>query len=132
MKTSSGPGRPETSRSRAWGWLTANVALPGLGSIMARRPSGYVQAALSLVGMVLTLYFGTHFIVWYLRNWDRLQSPDADPISTLAEVWGAVKWALLGMALFLFSWLWALGTSVRTLSSSRRTTAPGAPSPSRD
>jgi hypothetical protein len=91
--------------------LTANVALPGIGSIMAGRWVGYFQAAAGLIGMGLTLWFGTAFVIWYMSNWTRLQDVEGDPVRTLTELWLHVRWALVGMGLFAVSWLWSMGTS---------------------
>ena len=45
-----GPRRP-LSRQTAWGCLTTNLALPGAGSLVAGRVSGYPQLALGVGGM---------------------------------------------------------------------------------
>ena len=56
-----GPRRP-LSRQTAWGCFTTNLAMPGFGSLVAGRISGYAQAALTIGGMVLTMVFGARFI----------------------------------------------------------------------
>lgn len=78
---------------------------------MAGRVVGYCQAAVALAGLGLTLGFGTRFIVWYFANWSRLQDLGGDPIAGLIELWLAVRWALLGIGLFVVAILWALTTS---------------------
>ncbi len=112
--------RGKVSPQTAWGFLTANIAVPGVGSIAGGRLSGYPQLLFSLAGLAMTMSFGTRFIFWYIRNWSRLQQLVAtDPFEPLVQVWMAVRWALLGIALFAFAWLWALFTSWRIVTRAR-------------
>ena len=115
-----GPRRP-LSRQTAWGCLTTNIAMPGFGSLVAGHASGYAQAALAVGGMIVSLVFGARFIVWYLANWARFHSPDADPSDALSEMWQYLKWPLLGFGLFAVGWLWALATSFLIVRSAGRT-----------
>jgi hypothetical protein len=121
--------RQPLSRQTAWGCLTANLAMPGFGSLAAGIPSGYVQLALGLGGMALTLFGGVRFFFWYLANWSQLSSPEADPIASLRELWLAVRWPLLGIGLFLGALLWALFTSLRLLQAARRNERAAGPPP---
>ncbi len=115
MKLSLALGPRRTlSRQTAWGCLTTNLALPGFGSLVAGRASGYPQAALSIGGMVVTMVFGIRLFIWYLANWSRLNS-QSDPFSALEELWLHLRWPLLGLVLFLVGWLWALATSLQIL-----------------
>jgi hypothetical protein len=100
--------------------LTTNAALPGLGSLVAGRASGYSQLALTVAGLVLSMICGGRFFVWYLSNSARLRRPDSDPLESLLEVWLAVRWALLGLAIFAVAWLWSLATSLSNLRAARR------------
>ena len=115
-----GPRRP-LSRQTAWGCLTTNLALPGLGSLVAGRLCGYAQAALALGGMGLTLAFGVRFLLWFANNWARIHDPEADPLAVLRDMWvaGCLRWAVLGIALFALGWLWALATSLALLRAAR-------------
>ena len=108
-------GRKPLDRQGAWSCLTSNLALPGLGSLLGRRVAGYFQATLCVLGVVLTFTFGIRFAVWYFTNWARFNDAQADPLTLLNELWINVRWALLGIALFAFSWLWALATSLTLL-----------------
>jgi hypothetical protein len=105
-----GPRRP-LSRQMAWGCMTTNLAVPGIGSLMAGRVTGYIQLLLTVGGMILTLWFGVRFIVWAVGNWNQLQQAD-DPVAPLLEMWNRAHWALLGIGIFALAWLWALTTSV--------------------
>jgi hypothetical protein len=112
--------RGKISPQTAWGFLTANLAMPGVGSLAAGRLSGYPQLVFSLLGMAMTLYFGSRFIFWYFQNWSRLQQLVAsDPLEPLLQVWAAVRWALLGIAVFGAAWLWALFTSWRVVNQAK-------------
>ena len=114
-----GPRRA-LSRQTAWGCLTSNLALPGSGSVVAGHPVGYAQLALSLGGFAVSAVFGVRFIAWQLANWSRFHGPQADPVADLAEIWQHLKWALLGMAIVFFAFLWALMTSLAILRSAPR------------
>jgi ABC-type lipoprotein release transport system permease subunit len=87
------------------------MAMPGFGSLMAGRISGYPQALLGMVGMVLTTVFGVRLLIWMLSNWGRLHDPMSDHLEVLGDMWLVLRWAFLGMALFGVSWLWALASS---------------------
>jgi hypothetical protein len=123
-----GPRRP-LSRQTAWGCLTTNLALPGFGSLVAGRVSGYAQAALALGGEALTLAYGARCMVWFGRNWARLQAPDADFFAVFWDIWvaGGFRWAALGIALFALGWLWALATSLSLLDAAKTNDSPGTP-----
>jgi H+/gluconate symporter-like permease len=119
MKTSSASKNPErTTRQIAQGCLTANLAVPGLGSVVAGRKVGYAQMAVYFTGFLLTVIFGLRFVYWALANWSAFQTelhdPEASPLATLSDLWQRTHWALLGIALFAIAWPWALLTS-RTL-----------------
>jgi len=105
-----GERRP-LSRQTAWGCLTSNIALPGSGSLMAGRKSGYPQGLLGIGGMVLTVIFGLRGLLWMLANWSRMRDPATDQIAVMSDMWSVLRWAFLGMAIFGIGWLWALASS---------------------
>jgi hypothetical protein len=114
--------RHPLSPQTAWGCLTTNLALPGFGSLMAGRTTGYVQGLLGVGGLVLTMVFGLRFIVWYFANWARIQDP-GDSFEMLHDLWLALRWALAGMAIFAAAWLWALFTSIAIVRDAKRAEA---------
>ena len=121
MKVSLARGPSGTvSTQTAWGCLTSNLALPGSGSLLAGRVSGYGQLLLAFIGMLLTLIFGARFLVWQFSNWSRLHGPNVDPLAVLQETWLHLRWAALGIGIFLLSMIWALATSLAILDASRR------------
>ena len=111
-----GPRRA-LSRQTAWGCLTSNLALPGSGSLVAGHPVGYAQLVLALGGFAFSAVFGVRFIAWQLANWSRFHGPQGDPVAELTEIWLHLRWALLGMAIVFFAFLWALMTSLAILRS---------------
>ena len=121
-----GPRRP-LSRQTAWGCLTTNLALPGSGSLAAGRRSGFGQVILAIGGMVVTILFGTRFVIWYVANWSRLHQSQTDPIGALLDLWQMFRWPLLGMGIFLIGWVWALATSLAMVYSATKTEAPSQP-----
>jgi hypothetical protein len=118
------PRRP-LNRSEAWGCFTANLALPGSGSLVAGRAIGYAQMTCAVIGMGITLVTGMRFIIWFLGNWARLSDQSQDPFVYLQELWTAAQWPLGGTALFGFAMLWAMATSFQILSASPK--KPGLP-----
>jgi hypothetical protein len=101
--------------------------MPGAGSLVAGRVSGYVQLVLALGGMALTMLFGVRFIFWYVANWARFHGAESDPMNALGEMWVVLRWAVLGIGLFFIGWLWALGTSFQIVLSARETESAAVP-----
>ena len=117
--------RGRLSRESAWGCFTTNLAVPGMGSLMAGRVVGYVQMFFAFGGFGLTLALGVRFFAWYLTNSSRLRSDYNDPFENFRELWNAMRWPLLGIALFGLGWLWAVITSLQVLSEARQQPKPG-------
>jgi hypothetical protein len=121
-----GPRQP-LSRQTAWGCFTSNLALPGSGSLLAGQRSGYGQVVLAIGGMIVTTVLGARFVLWCIANWSRLHDPNADQLSTLSDMWLVLRWPLLGLAVFLLGWLWALATSLQILRSAKAPERAGPP-----
>src|SRR3954470_21667103 len=121
-----GPAKP-LSRQTAWGCLTANLALPGSGSLAAGRVSGYAQMALAFGGMLLSTIFGVRFMAWMVSNWSRFYGDQAEPISAFTEEWPVLRYALLGMVVFGVGCLWALVTSFQLLNAAKNSELPKVP-----
>ena len=121
--------RKALSRQTAWGCLTSNITLPGSGSLVAGRSSGYGQLLLALAGLLVSIIFGLRFILWQLANWSRFHGPDVDPFAVFPEVWLHIRLALLGLAIFFIGWFWALMTSLAILDASRRAERSNVPPP---
>ena len=119
--------RQPLSRQTAWGCFTANLALPGSGSLLAGRVTGYAQLLLAVGGLALTFIFGARFLAWYLANWSRLQGPQADPVEVMSEVWKAARGPFLCIGVFALGWLWALATGWQILRSARETESANIP-----
>jgi hypothetical protein len=115
-----GPRQPP-SRQTARGCLAANLAFPGSGSLAAGRRSGYLQLALALGSLALTLIAFARFVAWYSANSARFD--EADALDKTVETLRAMRGPLLGLALFAVSWLWALGTSLAVLGAAKEAEA---------
>jgi hypothetical protein len=94
--------------------------MPGFGSLVAGRVSGYPQAALTIIGFVISVIGAGPLLAWFSANASRLQDPGDDVVGNLLERWMAVRWAVLGVAIFGFAWLWALATSMGILNEAKR------------
>lgn len=89
-------------KASAWGCMVSNLAvLPGLGSVAAGRRCGYAQAALALVGMILSVVW----MVFLFMQWRRTgEYPfDGGPLLGMG---------LFGFGMFLVGWFWALTTGL--------------------
>jgi hypothetical protein len=110
-KTSS-PATPPLAleRAKAWSCFLLNVlVLPGAGSIMARRRTGYYELGFALLGAaVVVTAFGGYFMTW-LRT---MQQPPS---------WGPyVNRMSAGVAMLAVSWVWSFCTGLHVLRCSRR------------
>jgi hypothetical protein len=104
------------NRKEAWACFTANLAIPGSGSLAAGRAIGYWQMALAFVALGLTLLAAIPMLRWALTGgMAASQSPLGDPSENLAELWVHVRWPMAGMCLFLASISWATMTSLAIL-----------------
>jgi len=91
------------NRAEAWACLTANLALPGSGSLAA-------------VGFILSVATGIHLLEWILGNGNALNQTSGDPVENLSILWHEIRWPLAGLAIFAASLLWAAITSLQILS----------------
>jgi hypothetical protein len=114
-----GPRRP-LDRQTAWGCLTANLfGLPGLGSLAAGRRTGYGMMVLSLTGLAITSVFGIRFIIWFTSHSAEMNQSGDGGMSGFGELWAHLRWPLLGVAVFLAGWLWALASSLSILAQAK-------------
>lgn len=101
----------------AWSCLVTNLlVLPGLGTLVAGRRTGFAQAALALAGFALTLAW----LVFFIATWIRLR---AFPFGGGPSL----RWGVLGVLLFLLAWLWSLASGlaiVRTVRTDSDSTSP--------
>jgi len=103
--------------ARAWACLMTNIlVLPGLGSLLAGRRVGWLQAAVALGGFALSAAWLAWFVAAVFR--DGAFPLDGGPY--LPE--GA-----LGVLLFAVSWGWGLLTGLALVRASRGPRARSSP-----
>jgi len=112
--------RERLTRQTARGCVGTNLALPGFGSLLAGRPVGYAQAALTVPGFGLTLVFGTKAIIWFFTNWSMIYGPEADPVETMTGIWRETRWVWAGFAMVAVAWLWSLTTNAAILRTAQK------------
>jgi hypothetical protein len=118
MKTSSDNQNPPPA-AKLWACILCNqLAFPGLGTIMAGRRIGYVQAAIMVVGFVLF----TGFMVWYFICLARyMASMTMDQAEFRAQYHSYLWAAKYGLTLCVVAWCWALFSSLALLRRSQKT-----------
>jgi hypothetical protein len=122
-----GTPRP-LNRSEAWGCVTANLAVPGSGSLAAGRAVGYWQMAVYFTGFILSLAGTVSPIRWYLANSARMNHPPeedwGEAFGPLLSLLHAARWLLLGIALCVFALSWAAVTSFQIMQTRRKDSVP--------
>jgi hypothetical protein len=116
--------RRTLTRSEAWGCFTANLALPGAGSLAAGRAVGYWQMAVALMGVAVTLLTTVSMFHWAMSRGGGSPASMDDPIENLLDLWQHVRWPLAGIGMFAVALLWAMATSRAILASVPKDTAP--------
>jgi hypothetical protein len=95
--------------ARAWACLMTNLlVLPGLGSLLAGRRVGWLQAVLALAGFALSALW----LVWFAATFMREGSFPLDGGPYLPA--GAA-----GVLLFAVSWIWGLATGLGVVRGAR-------------
>jgi hypothetical protein len=111
------------NRAEAWACVTANLALPGSGSLAAGRPVGYFQLALAAIGFIVIVVTGMHLLQWKMSSGGDL-NPAGDPVENLAILWTHICWPLAGMGLAAVALLWAGVTSMQILAAHPKNPVP--------
>jgi len=108
--------------TRAWACFVSNVlVLPGLGSLLAGRRSGWLQAALALLGFALTVVW----LGWFVSAWSSTGGFPLDGGPYLPA-------GVLGVLLFGLSWVWGLVTALRLVREAGRAAKSQAKAPAVD
>jgi hypothetical protein len=116
--------RKPVNREWALASLAANVALPGAGTLLVGRVTGYLQFGMALSGMVLTTIHGMRFIHWALEHRATLEGPEQVPWESLGLIWMQLRMPLLGIGLFGGGWVWSVVSSLVLLWRSWRNRMP--------
>lgn len=111
-----------SGHSRAWSYVVLNLlAFPGMGTIMARRTTGYLQATLSLIGFGMFVGFVLWFMVGLVRTAGDM-SGDLDAYWRFVRSRAWIAWA--GLVVCAVAWFWSLFSSVQILRAARRNSRP--------
>jgi len=117
-------GKGPANRQEAMACLTANLALPGAGSLAAGKSIGYWQLALAGLAFILTLVSGIHLLLWFLGNSNNINNPNADPVDNMLAILQHIFWPLISLCLFAVSILWAAITSLQILAAHPKNPVP--------
>jgi hypothetical protein len=113
------PRRP-LSRTEAWACFTANLVLPGSGSLIAGRAVGYFQMILAMIGLGISAIKTIQAAIWYFQNYQQLNA-SMDPLDSMFQLWRALIWPLVGFGIFGVAIVWAMVTSCYILFNSPNT-----------
>jgi H+/gluconate symporter-like permease len=102
------------SHAEAVGCLTANLALPGAGSLAAGKGVGYAQLVVAVIGVIVSVVSCATAFRWFLLTGG--QSSETNPETNLIDLWRHIRWPLFGMGIFLIALIWALLTGLQILS----------------
>jgi len=116
--------RRALTRAEAWGCLTANLALPGAGSLAAGRVAGYGQMALAFLGLIVTMVTVIPMFQYALSHGGGFQTSEMDSIEYARGLWRHALWPLAGFGMFVVAILWALATSLALLAAAPKDNAP--------
>jgi hypothetical protein len=101
--------------------LTNTFAFPGLGTVMAKRPIGFVQVALTLLGF--TIFMG--FMLWFLGGLLRTAGDESGDLQKFYDLVKARAWiGGAGLGLVVGSWFWAILSSIGILRAARERRVP--------
>ena len=118
------PARRRLNRSEAWACLTANLALPGSGSLAAGRAIGYFQMGAAFAGMMISVVTAVPMFQWAASGAATKPAPVEEPLEGLLELWPHIRWPLAGLGLFAAAFLWALTTSLILLAETPKQAVP--------
>jgi hypothetical protein len=94
---------------------------------MAGRKVGYAQLVLALGGLGFSLIAMVPCLIWFLKNRARLTQPMDDPFVGLIEILRHVRLPVLGLAIFVFGFLWGLSTGAAIVREARQAEDASAP-----
>ena len=82
------------------------LAWPGLGTLLAgRKISGFIQAAMSLVGAVLTIFL--LFVLFKFASIGIESSESIDSQLFIEENRSLIIYGIVGAGMLAFAWFWA-------------------------
>jgi hypothetical protein len=100
------------NRKEAWACFSANLALPGSGSLAAGLAVGYFQLAVAFLADAICVVTAIPMLRWGMSGrLAVLQSPSGDPFEYLPELWLHVRGPLAGVGVLVVAILWATTTS---------------------
>jgi len=91
------------------------AAFPGLGTIMAKRRAGYIQATLMVAGFLLLMGFMSYFIYATFQLIKTQGSMEDLLAACRPYAWAGCS----GLALTLVAWFWALFSSLSLIRQSK-------------
>jgi hypothetical protein len=111
------------SRKEAWACFTANLALPGSGSLAAGRSVGYWQLVLAFLADAICVITAIPLFEWVYAG-GLTQSPLSDPFQNMSELWVHARGPMAGVGVLLVAIFWATMTSQSILAEAPKDDVP--------
>ncbi len=121
MKTFSEPPKLKNNKPpTAKACLLANaLILPGAGSLMRGRKEGYFQVTTGVLGLLISGY-ATVRLVHFMGKIPIAPVDSETALRLFHEAGPELMWALTGLAVFLFGWVWSLLSSLAIFREDRK------------
>ena len=108
-----------------WVCLMANMVIPGVGSVIARRfVQGAAQTILSLIGCTLFIYLIIEFIPCWRNYIDRLDSSSETALEAFKKLlWSPLIYGAVGALILKITWIWAQVTTAQVFKTEKKAVA---------
>ena len=114
------PGPRPRKRPNAWVCVAINLlAFPGMGTVMAGRRVGWIQAAIMLAGFCLAMAF---MLVFIASAWQAIMTQDASHLEE--QLRPHARAGGLGLILSAIAWCWSLVSSIAIIRDARKAPPP--------
>ena len=111
-----------------WVCLMANMAIPGVGSMIAKRyGAGAIQVVGSLIGFALFGYLIMEFYGAMKGYADSMEGEQEDMVAALkgisGQIMGPLIYGVVGVLILKVTWIWAQVTTAQVFKAEKKAEA---------